>query len=151
MKIYLICPVRKCGKREKKAIEKYVSGLEAAGDKVFWADRDVEQNDDTGIGIITAERQAIKEADEIHVWWKHKPNGASKSEGSVFDFGMAWMAMLLMPGKKIRIANPEMVKAPAHKSYTTVLIVLDKCSKLSDMIITKIREVRMRITKKINP
>ncbi|MDO8523271.1 MAG: hypothetical protein Q7S12_03260 [bacterium] len=134
MKIYLICPVRKCGKRERKIIGKYVSGLEAAGNKVFWADRDVEQNDDTGIGIITAERQAIKEADEIHVWWKHKPSGASKSEGSVFDFGMAWMAILLMPGKKIRIANPEMVKAPPHKSYTTVLVALVAAARHAELL-----------------
>lgn len=124
MKIYLICPVRKCGKKEKKLILKYVQERESAGDTVFYADRDVNQSDDTGIGIITAERQAIKEADEIHVWWKHKPNGASKSEGSVFDFGMAWMAMDFMPGKKLRIANPEMVKAPQHKSYTTALVTL---------------------------
>jgi len=132
MKIYLICPVRKCGKQEKKLLYEYVHRREAAGDEVFYADRDVNQNDDTGIEIITAERQAIKEADEIHVWWKADKKGKSKSEGSVFDFGMAWMAMAFMPEKKIKIANPEMVKAPPHKSYTTALIILDAAEHLRE-------------------
>ena len=128
MKIYLICPVRKCGKREKKLLYEHVHKLEAAGDKVFYADRDVNQNDDTGLGIITAERKAILEADEIHVWWKADKKGKSKSEGSVFDFGMTWMAMLFMPEKKIVVVNPQMVKAPPHKSYTTVLMIIDAAS-----------------------
>ena len=123
-KIYLICPVRRCGKREKKLLYEYVHKCEAAGDKVFYADRDVEQNDPTGLNIITKERQAILDADEIRVWWKADKKGKSRSEGSVFDFGMAWMA-----GKKIVIANPDMVKPPPHKSYTTVLAVLDKGGK----------------------
>lgn len=121
--IYLICPVRKCGKREKKLLCAYVEKLEAEGNKVFYADRDVEQNDPTGLNITTQERKAIFEADEIHFWWKADKKGKSKSEGSVFDFGMTWMAMLASP-KKIVIANPEMVSAPAHKSYTTVLVAL---------------------------
>lgn len=125
MKIYLICPVRKCGKREKKLIEKYVHEREAAGHEIFYADRDVNQNDPTGLNIVTEERQAIVDADEIHVWWKADKKGKSKSEGSVFDFGMTWMAMLLMPEKKIVIANPHMVKAPPHKSYTTVLVAIN--------------------------
>ena len=129
MKIYLICPVRKCGKQEKKLLYEYVHLREAAGNKVFYADRDVNQNDPTGLGIITAERKAILEADEIHVWWKADKKGKSKSEGSVFDFGMAWMAILLLPEKKIEIANPEMVKPPQHKSYTTVLVAVDNMTK----------------------
>ena len=132
MKIYLICPVRKCGKREKKLLYEYVHRLEADGNEVFYADRDVNQNDDTGLGIITAERKASLWADEIHVWWKADKKGKSKSEGSVFDFGMAWMAMAFMPEKKIKIANPEMVKAPPHKSYTTALIILDAAEHLRE-------------------
>ena len=89
MKIYLICPVRKCGKQEKKLLYEYVHRLEADGNEAFYADRDVNQNDDTGLGIITAERKAILWADEIHVWWKADKKGKSKSEGSVFDFGKA--------------------------------------------------------------
>ena len=147
MEIYLICPVRKCGKREKKLIYKYVQEREAAGDKVFWADRDVEQNDDTGLGIITAERKAILEADEIHVWWKADKKGKSKSEGSVFDFGMAWMAMLCMPEKKIIIANPQMVKAPPNKSYTTVLTVLDRHTRNAEFMLSKMKAARKRATK----
>jgi len=132
MKIYLICPVRKCGKKEKKLLYEYVRQLEAAGNEVFYADRDVNQNDDTGLGIITAERKAILWADAIHVWWKADKKGKSKSEGSVFDFGMAWMAMAFMPEKRIVIANPQMVKAPPYKSYTTVLMILDAAEHLRE-------------------
>lgn len=131
--IYLICPVRKCGKREKKLLYAYVEKLEAEGNKVFYADRDVEQNDPTGLNIITQERNAIFEADEIHFWWKADKKGKSKSEGSVFDFGMAWMATLFSP-KKIVIANPEMVSAPPHKSYTTVLVALANIEEAREMM-----------------
>ena len=112
----------------------YVNKLEAEGNKVFYAERDVDQNDPTGLNIITKERKAIWEANEIHVWWKADKKGKSKSEGSVFDFCMAWMATLLLPEKKIVIANPEMVKAPDHKSYTTVLVAIDNMTKAIEVL-----------------
>jgi hypothetical protein len=135
LKIYLICPVRRCGEEEKKLLYGYVDKLETAGNKVFYADRDVNQNDPTGLGIVTAERSAILEADEIHVWWKQRSDGSSESEGSVFDFGMTWMAIAFMPDKKIVIANPNMVYAPSHKSYTTVLMLLDAADSLKKRVV----------------
>ena len=104
-KIFLVCSVRNASDEEKAAQEEYVKKLEAKGDKVYWPHRDTKQDDPTGLNIIAQNRQGIIEADEIHFWWKHRPDGSSESEGSVFDFGMTWMAMLLMPEKKIVIAN----------------------------------------------
>lgn len=121
-KAFFICAVRQASETEIALQKQYVESLEAAGYKVHWPHRDTKQNDPTGLNIIKTNRKGIAKADEIHVWWKQKPNGSSKSEGSVFDFGMTWMAMYFMPGKKIVIANPHMVKAPPHKSYTTVLV-----------------------------
>lgn len=125
MKVFLVCSVRNASKKEKRLQEEYVQKLEARGEKMHWPHRDTKQNDPTGLNIITQNRQAILDADEIHFWWKADKTGKSKSEGSVFDFGMTWMALLFMPNKKIVLANPDMVKPSENKSFTNVLLLLD--------------------------
>ena len=118
MKIFLICPVRGVTEEEKETIKKYVSNFESAGHNVYWPFRDTDQNDEIGYRICSDNRRHISEADEIHIWW----NG--KSEGSVFDFGMAFMLLLFMPDKSIVLANPEMVQDTPHKSFANVLKTL---------------------------
>jgi len=131
MKIFLICPVRKRKKRtlkrfliwigiiadqdkqEQEAILRYVSGLEEAGHEVHWPPRDTDQDDPIGLRICQDNGQAIKEADEIRIWWNEK------SLGSHFDFGMAFILQ-----KKIVLINPQSVQRTLTKSFTNVLLEL---------------------------
>ncbi len=135
MRIFLICPVRKGKKRwfrrflefvgvftdkeiqEQKAIAKYVADLEKAGHKVHWPLRDTNQNDPIGLRICSDNREAILESGEIHIWWN------KKSQGSLFDFGMAF-AFLAIFRKKIVLANPESVERTPTKSFNNVLLEL---------------------------
>lgn len=125
MNIFLVCPVRRVTNGEKLLIAQYVMKLESKGHKVYWPYRDTDQNDPNGLKIITANRAAMAEADEVHFWWKADNEGVSKSEGSVFDFGMAWMLKFLFPEKKIILANPETAFPSKNKSFTNVLLLLD--------------------------
>lgn len=111
MKIFLICPVREVTDREKVATEKYVLGLEMAGNKVHWPPRDTNQNDSVGLCICQDNRQAIEDADEVHIWWN------DKSQGSLFDFGMAFALR-----KKIVLANPHLVQSTSQKSFSNILL-----------------------------
>ncbi len=108
MKIFLICPVRNASASETESIAKYVGDLEQAGELVYWPARDTKQNDPTGVRICTHNRQALAEADEVHVWW------SPESKGSHFDLGMAWALR-----KPIKAAN-EIARTPA-KSYSNFL------------------------------
>src|SRR3989338_2467649 len=125
MTVFLVCPVRKVWKKELKMIQKYVEGLESQSHKVHWPYRDTDQNDPNGLKIISQNREAMKDKDEIHFWWKADKKGKSRSEGSVFDFGMVWMLKHFFPEKKIVLANPLAVKPSQDKSFTNVLLLLD--------------------------
>lgn len=114
MKIFLICPVRGITEEEKVVIEKYVLDLEKTGHTVHWPPRDTNQNDSIGLRICQDNRQAIEESDEIHIWWNEK------SQGSLFDFGMAFAL-----GKKIVLINPESVQKTPAKSFNNVLLELN--------------------------
>lgn len=140
-KIFLICPVRygkKLTRKHKKVQEKineYVNQLEEAGHKVHWPPRDTNQNDPTGLRICTDNGLAISEADEVHIWWHWQEKKwwqklmwwirEKKSTGSLFDFGMAFMLFLLNE-KRIILANPEDIKPTKNKSFTNVLLDLQK-------------------------
>ena len=78
---FLICPVRGHSKDETEAI---VKQLESAGWTVHWPHRDTNQNDDTGYQVCLDNREAIEKANNIHVVWD------GKSEGALFDLGMAF-------------------------------------------------------------
>ena len=114
-KIYIIHPVNKITKTERKILDKYVEELEFQGSKVHYPIRDVEQNDE-GLNICFNHREAMKQAQEVHIYWN------AKSRGSVFDFGMAFLM-----GKKIVLINK--VKKTKKKSYENVLLDLDKIMK----------------------
>lgn len=146
-RVFFICVVRQASEAEVELQKQYVKSLEAAGYKVHWPHRDTKQDDPTGLHIIKTNRAGIVKADEVHVWWKHRPDGSSESEGSVFDFGMTWMAMLFAPEKKIIIANPHMVNPPPHKSYTTVLLRLAAATCNKKRMLKQMQEMRERMTK----
>ena len=83
MKTFLICPVR--GHDMQETIE-IVNALEKEGYKVHWPPCDTDQIDQTGLRICQDNRMAILEADVIHFVWD------GKSQGCLFDLGMAFMA-----------------------------------------------------------
>ena len=112
--VFLICPVRNLEQQEKERIQSYVSGLEQDGKKVHWPPRDTNQEDSVGLRICQDNREAIRKADEVHVWWN------PSSQGSLFDVGMSFAME-----KKTILANPEAVQSTPHKSFNNVLLALN--------------------------
>lgn len=92
--IYLICPVANVTEDETTFLNDYVCRLERAGFNVHYPPRDVNQEDPTGLRIISEHREAMAACSEARAYW----NG--KSRGSYFDAGMAIMA-----DKELRIIN----------------------------------------------
>jgi len=111
---FIIGPVRNMTEEEKRVIGGYVSKLESEGYKVHYPPRDTNQDDPIGTNIIAENREAIRNADEIHVYW----NG--KSKGSLFDIGMAYTL-----DKPIVLINRGDIKKTPHKSFENVLLELD--------------------------
>jgi len=93
MKIFIICSVRGASKEYKDKLEKYVAELEKEGHFVHLPHRDTKQ-DASGINICRQNREEIKKADVIHLFY------SKESEGTHFDMGMAFMA-----GKNIIVAK----------------------------------------------
>ena len=81
MKTFLICPVRGHSPEETAEI---VTNLEKEGWEVHWPHRDTNQEDEHGLNICKENREAIIEADIIHLIWD------GKSTGSLFDLGMTF-------------------------------------------------------------
>ncbi len=94
MRVYLICPVRNISPGQQQEIEQYVYGLEINGYVVHYPPRDVEQNDPTGVDIVLAHRQAMKNCGRVDIFWD------VNSSGSHFDIGMA-----IILGKKLRLVK----------------------------------------------
>ena len=82
-KIFIICSVRGMSDEYRSKLEKYVSELESNGNIIHLPHRDTNQNA-TGIEICTQNMYAIKEANEIHIFYN------SKSQGTHFDMGVAF-------------------------------------------------------------
>ena len=83
MKIFIICSVRQATIEYSKKLYSYAHKLEQAGHQVHLPPRDTNQHA-LGINICRQNKQAIKEADEIHVFY------SSQSQGTHFDLGMAF-------------------------------------------------------------
>ena len=111
---FIICPVREVTEEERQFIEDYVSKLEVQDYKVHYPARDTNQDDSIGTRICTENRDAIRNAREVHIYW----NG--KSSGSLFDFGMAFMAE-----KPFVLFNRDSVQRTQYKSFQNVLLELD--------------------------
>ncbi len=111
---FVICPVRNMTDEERNYLDLYVADLEGRGYKVHYPPRDTNQKDAIGISICMQNRRAIEEADEVHVYWN------SSSEGSKFDFGIAFAMK-----KPIYIINRDDVKPTEGKSFDNVLLTLD--------------------------
>ena len=108
LKVFVICPVANLTGEKKLAIEQHIAELESKGVKVHWPPRDTPQDDPVGYNICCANRDAIKSADEVHIFWN------STSRGSLFDFGMAFALR-----KTIRLINDP--TSTPKKSFENVL------------------------------
>lgn len=110
-KVQIMYPVRKMTSDERKFMDDYAAGLRAAGHHVHYPPDSVNQNDPTGYYICLAHCEAMKGTDEVHAFWN------PASEGSVFDFGMLFMAK-----KPLFIINEKEIQPTPNKSYTNVLL-----------------------------
>jgi len=106
--IFIICTVRNATERYKKKLEDYVEKLESEGYKVHLPHRDTNQNN-TGFKISHQNMNAIKNADEVHIFYN--PN----SQGTHFDMGMSFAF-----SKKIIIVENEPLTE--GKSYQKMLV-----------------------------
>lgn len=113
MRIFVICSVRGAWPHYVDRLNDYVEELESTGHTVHFPHRDTNQNE-TGINICRQNKQAIIDADEVHIFYN------SKSQGTHFDMGMAF-AM----NKKIKVIENE--SFGNGKSYPRMLSEWDKC------------------------
>ena len=105
MKIAIICPVRNGVPEE---VADYVIKLEAKGNLVHFPPRDNPQEDDIGYYICFTMLEAIRKANEVHIWY------SPDSQGVHFDLGIAFALH-----KKLKlINNPPDVDG---KSYIKVI------------------------------
>ncbi|HTK60431.1 MAG TPA: hypothetical protein VL283_04510 [Candidatus Baltobacteraceae bacterium] len=119
--VFLICPVRNASQEALDAANAYVADLETKGYSVHWPPRDTAQDDPVGLRICRDNGRALLAADEVHVWYD------PASQGSVFDFGMLFMASeVIGPEKKVVLVNPESVTPTEGKSFQNVLLALVK-------------------------
>lgn len=109
MRVYIICAVRNALAARVHVIREYVTELREQGHTVHFPPDDVPQDDPTGAAICAAHLAAMREADEVHVFWD------VNSYGSHFDLGMAY-AM----GKRIVPVECEQADPPG-KSYWKVI------------------------------
>ena len=92
-KAFVICPVRNVDVEFREHVEHEIKVLEDYYD-VYYPARDTDQHDNIGVRICMDNRDAIKKARVIFVAWD------GKSEGSLFDLGMAFAMK-----KKVRLLN----------------------------------------------
>lgn len=95
-RIFIICSVRNTTDEYKAILEKYTQALEKEGHIVHLPHRDTNQLA-TGFEICSQNKEAIKNADEVHIFY------SSQSTGTHFDMGVAF-AM----SKKIVIVETEL-------------------------------------------
>lgn len=117
MKVFIICSVRGASEEYKIKLENYVSKLEAEGIEVHLPHRDTNQNA-RGYDICKQNANAIKEADEIHIFY------SKESQGTHFDMGVSFAL-----DKKIVIVENEIYGE--GKSYPRMLDEWQNENKLS--------------------
>lgn len=83
MKIFVIGSVRDATEEVRKKFEDHVKNLEEKGHKVHLPHRDTNQSA-SGINICKQNKQAIIDADEVHIFY------SPTSQGSHFDLGMSF-------------------------------------------------------------
>jgi len=116
--VFLICPVRYADDEQKTKLQNYINFLENKNLVVYYPARDTKQDDPIGYQICLANRAAIYNSQEIHLFWD------KNSKGSLFDLGMAFMAC-----KKLFIVNPDTIEKTECKSFENMILEWDRKSK----------------------
>ena len=107
MKIFIICSVRGMDDEYRKRLEDHVEELEKCGSEVHLPHRDTKQ-DAKGIDICTQNMNAIKESDEVHIFY------SPDSQGTHFDLGVAFAF-----GKKLVVV--ENIEYGEGKSFARMI------------------------------
>lgn len=110
MNIYIICSVREADPVSTEEVRQYVQKLRGEGHEVHFPNDDVDQDDPTGARICSEHAVAMREADEVHVFWD------VNSKGSHFDLGMAYILNKTIVG--VKTMQPD----NAGKSYWKAVI-----------------------------
>lgn len=110
MRVYVICAVRQAALERTADYCLYAADLRTLGCEVFFPPDNAPQDDPTGKAIVECERQAIADADEVHVFWD------VESKGSHFDLGMAYAL-----GKKIVPVRAEQPDNPGKSYWKAIL------------------------------
>ena len=95
MKIFIICSVREADQEYKNKVMGYALELKLKGNDAYVPFVDTRQ-DMSGLNICKSNKRAIKDADEVHIFYN------SKSQGTHFDMGVAFAL-----NKKIKIIENE--------------------------------------------
>ena len=95
MKIFIICSVRGATSDYKRTLEEYTESLELNGHTVHLPHRDTNQKG-TSLEICTQNMLAIKDADEVHIFYE------TDSQGAHFDLGVSFGL-----GKKIVVVQSQ--------------------------------------------
>lgn len=122
-KVFIICPIRNVSQEVIKFLTEYVKDLEEnKGCIVYWPYRDnpYQESDPIGLRIITHNRGFMIDADEVHIFYD------KSSTGSIFDFGMLFMALEIFNDKEIRLINNQDIQPTPKKSFENILLALRK-------------------------
>lgn len=112
MNIYIICAVRNASPIRVIELRAYAESKRREGHRVHYPPDDAPQEDPTGEAICRTHLTAMRECDEVHVFWD------VRSSGSHFDLGMAYAL-----GKRIVPVVSELPDTPG-KSYWKVMCAL---------------------------
>jgi len=111
-KVFVICSVRGMDDNYRQKLEQYVATLESNGCEVHLPHRDTNQ-EASGLDICLQNSRAIREADEVHIFY------SSKSQGTHFDMGVAF-------GLRKKIVIVENEPFGEGKSYPRMLTEWEK-------------------------
>jgi len=106
-KMFVICTVRGASEEYQKNLEDYVAQKESEGWNVHLPHRDTDQKG-TGYEICTQNATAIKDSEEVHIFYN------PDSQGTHFDMGVAFAL-----GKKIAVV--ESIAYGEGKSFARML------------------------------
>jgi len=104
-KVYIICSVREATRKVRVKLEDYATKLNVQNIQVYLPHVSTNQ-DGTSIGICEQNVEAIKWADEIHIFYD------KTSTGSHFDMGVAFAL-----GKPIKLIENEPYEAYKDGKY----------------------------------
>ncbi|MGA3020608.1 MAG: nucleoside 2-deoxyribosyltransferase [Candidatus Micrarchaeales archaeon] len=83
-KVFIISPVRNMTDEEQSITTNYIAGLKQANVDVYYPPVNTDQSDPRGLRICEQNREGIRGSQKVIIYWNRR------SEGSAFDYGMAF-------------------------------------------------------------